>query len=79
MDLANYPPSDLAIECDVTSRTTLQVYQVLEVPEICIYREGQLNIYLLASTGTDESSSSSSIFPNLDLANSTPALVEKIY
>ena len=23
MDLANYPPPDLAIECDITSRTTL--------------------------------------------------------
>ena len=76
MDLDNYPPPDLAIECDVTSRTTLQVYQVLEVPEVWIYREGQLNIYLLASTGTYESSRSSSIFPDLDLAKLIPALVE---
>ena len=77
MDLTNYPPPDLAIECDVTSRTTLQVYQVLEVPEVWIYREGQLNIYLLESTGIYKSSRSSSILPDLDLANLIPALVEK--
>ncbi len=33
MDLAIYPPPDLAIESDVTSKTTLDVYQTLSVPE----------------------------------------------
>lgn len=37
MDLAVYPPPDLAIESDVTSKTTLNAYTALRVPEVWIY------------------------------------------
>ena len=36
MDLDIYPPPDLAIESDVTSKTTLEAYQALRVPEVWI-------------------------------------------
>lgn len=77
MDLEVYPPPDLAIECDVTSRTALQVYRVIEVPEVWIYREGRLTIYLLDGSGNYESSASSPTFPNLPLTELIPELVQK--
>jgi Uma2 family endonuclease len=50
-DAAKAPPPDLAIESDVTSKTTLAAYQVLQVPEVwvydSVYNGGQLSIYLL--------------------------------
>ncbi|MDJ0535781.1 MAG: hypothetical protein QNJ70_25385 [Xenococcaceae cyanobacterium MO_207.B15] len=42
MDLDIYPPPDLAIESDVTSKTTLDVYAVLGVPEVWIYSKESL-------------------------------------
>ncbi|MEM9267271.1 MAG: Uma2 family endonuclease [Cyanobacteria bacterium P01_F01_bin.13] len=34
------PPPDLAIESDVTSKTTLETYRLLKVPEVWIYAKG---------------------------------------
>jgi hypothetical protein len=36
---------------DLTSLTDLAVYQVLAIPEVWIYRQGQLMIYGLTATG----------------------------
>ncbi|MEB3340089.1 Uma2 family endonuclease [Okeania sp.] len=41
------PPPDLAIEVDVTSKTQLNVYGNLGVPELWRYEKNQLQIYLL--------------------------------
>ena len=76
MNLETYPPPDLAIECDVTSRTTLQVYQLLEVPEVWIYSDGQLTIYRLNDERTYESEQVSGIFPDIDLIERIPMLVQ---
>jgi hypothetical protein len=38
---------------DLTSLTDLAVYQVLAIPEVWIYRQGQLMIYGLTATGYD--------------------------
>ena len=76
MNLETYPPPDLAIECDVTSRTTLQVYQLLEVPEVWIYSDGQLTIYRLNDERTYESEQASGIFPDIDLIEQIPMLVQ---
>ncbi len=40
------PPPDLAIEIDLTSRTQLDNYQILGVPELWRYRRGGLQINL---------------------------------
>lgn len=34
MDMTKDPPLDLAIETDVTSKTTLEAYAALHVPEV---------------------------------------------
>ena len=39
------PPPDLAIETDVTSKTTLDAYEAIAVPELWIYDSGKLTIY----------------------------------
>jgi len=76
MDLAVYPPPDLAIESDVTSRTTLYAYKALRVPEVWIYRNRQLKIYILQN-GEYTESSVSSIFPNMPITEMIPQLVQK--
>ena len=41
------PPPDLAIETDVTSKTTLEAYEAIAVPELWVYENGRLTINLL--------------------------------
>lgn len=76
LNLAHYPPPDLAIECDVTSKTTIDVYQALQVPEVWIYQEGQLTIYHFAAQGY-QTSPVSQIFPELSIVTLVPQLVER--
>ncbi len=42
-----YPPPDLAIEVDVTSKTQLSAYEALRVPELWRYEQGKLQINVL--------------------------------
>lgn len=74
MDLEVYPPPDLAIESDVTSITTLEVYQALRVPEVWIYRN-VLSIYIL-SNGNYVESPNSLIFPDMLVRDLIPHLVQ---
>ncbi|NHC34924.1 Uma2 family endonuclease [Scytonema millei] len=60
------PPPDLAIEIDVTSKTTLDAYKDIGFPEIWIYDSGRLRIYLL-SNGEYTESNASLTFPQLPL------------
>jgi len=76
LDLKQYPPPDLAIEADVTSRTTLDAYEAMGVPEVWIYRNKQLKIYLLILQGYTETSISPT-FPDLPLTELIPQLVQK--
>jgi Uma2 family endonuclease len=47
LDLTIDPPPDLAIEVDVTSKTGLDAYQALGVPELWRLEDGQLRISVL--------------------------------
>ncbi len=76
MDLDIYPPPDLAIESDVTSKTTLDVYAVIGVPEVWIYSRESLTIYLYRNSAYQESSTSN-IFPNLNIIEMIPNLIKK--
>ncbi|BAY08043.1 Uma2 family endonuclease [Calothrix sp. NIES-2098] len=76
LDLNDYPPPDLAIESDVTSKTTLEVYEAMGVPEVWIYRNKQLKIYLLSNQDYIETSVSP-IFPELPLIELIPQMVQK--
>ena len=76
MDLDIYPPPDLAIESDVTSKTTLEIYAAIGVPEVWIYSKQQLKIYIF-SDGNYQEKSISTHFPNLSLTILIPQLIEQ--
>lgn len=78
MDMASDPPPDLAIEADVTSKTTLDAYAILEVPEVWIYDNGKLTIYLL-DNGDYQRSTESVVFPNLPITELIPRLVVQAF
>jgi Uma2 family endonuclease len=60
------PPPDLAIEIDLTSRTQLDNYQILGVPELWRYRRGGLQINL-CQNGQYVESDSSPNFPDIPI------------
>lgn len=72
------PPPDLAIETDVTSKTTLDAYEAIAVPELWIYSRSQLIIYLLRD-GQYIQSNTSSIFPNFPLTEIIPTAIERAW
>ncbi len=76
IDLEIAPPPDLAIECDVTSKTTLEVYAAIKVPEVWIYSQQELKIYSFADGNYQETSVSPN-FPNLPITILIPQLVQQ--
>jgi len=78
MDMASDPPPDLAIEADVTSKTTLDAYAILEVPEVWIYDNGKLTIYLL-DNGDYQRSAESVVLPNFPIIELVPRLVAQAF
>jgi Uma2 family endonuclease len=76
LNLAKYPPPDLVIECDVTSKTTIGVYQALAVPEVWIYTNNQLTIYVFSDQGYQTTLNSPN-FPGLSMTNLIPQLVQQ--
>lgn len=74
LDLSVDPPPDLAIEIDVTSKTQLDTYLSLGVPELWIYAGGELKIYTRQS-GQYQSVSTSPTFPNLPILD----LVKQVF
>ena len=74
--LADDPPPDLVIEIDVTSKTIIEAYEAIGVPELWVYDSGRLTIYLLRNTKYF-SSEFSPTFPNIPLTRIIPTTVEK--
>jgi Uma2 family endonuclease len=66
LDLSIDPPPDLAIEIDLTSRTQLDNYRSLGVPELWRYDKQGLHIYLLRSSEYIDSAVSDT-FPDLPI------------
>jgi Uma2 family endonuclease len=66
LDLTTDPPPDLAIEIDVTSKTGLEIYQSLRVPELWRLESGQLRISLLRD-GQYQEANSSPRFPDFPI------------
>ncbi|MEG4574707.1 Uma2 family endonuclease [Microcoleus sp. N3A4] len=66
IDLTVDPPPDLAIEVDLTSKTQLDAYEALGVPEIWRYENKKLLINVLQD-GKYVESEISRIFPNLPI------------
>jgi Uma2 family endonuclease len=74
----NDPPPDLAIETDVTSKTTLDAYVAIAVPELWIYDSKKLRIYLLRDGHYIESDHSPN-FQNIPLTQIIAATVERAW
>ena len=75
---ADDPPPDLAIETDVTSKTTLDAYEIIGVPELWVYDNGRFTIYLLADGKYVESDASPN-FPGVAIAQIIPTIVERAW
>lgn len=76
LNLANYPPPDLAIESDLTSKTRIEAYQAIGVPEVWIYSDRTLTIYVFSPQGY-QSTINSPTFPDFPMSEMIPQLVEK--
>ncbi|MDF0553326.1 Uma2 family endonuclease [Kamptonema sp. UHCC 0994] len=72
----NDPPPDLAIEADVSSKTTLEAYQAIGVPEVWVYDSGRLTIYLLRD-GEYVKSDLSPTFSQIAITEIIPAAVAR--
>ena len=75
IDLAIDPPPDLAIEVDLTSLTKAENYQAIGVPELWIYRNRVLSIYLFDGQQYRECDRSS-IFSQVPVKQWIPKYVE---
>jgi len=76
IDVDIYPPPDLAIESDVTSKTFLSAYEAIAVPELWIYSNDSLKIFLLRE-GQYVESEDSLLFPDLAIKTLIPQLVSR--
>lgn len=76
IDLTIDPPPDLAIEVDVTSKTQLDAYEALGVPELWRYEDGKLEINILRN-GKYIESEISPTFPNFPIVEVIPRFVEQ--
>jgi Uma2 family endonuclease len=76
--LPDDPPPDLAIETDVTSKTTIDAYKIIGTPEVWVYDSGRLRIYLLQDGEYVESDMSPN-FPEIAIAQMIPAIVERAW
>jgi Uma2 family endonuclease len=80
IDLALDPPPDLAIEVDLTSATNIEDYQAIACPEVWIYRQNKLLIYLFDGQKYQQIKGSK-IFSNIniDLEKILPEYIEKAW
>jgi Uma2 family endonuclease len=76
IDLTIDPPPDLVIEIDVTSKTQLDAYLALAVPEVWRYEDDKLQINILQNGKYIESEISPN-FPNLPILEIIPQFVEE--
>ncbi|PSN18618.1 hypothetical protein C7271_11610 [filamentous cyanobacterium CCP5] len=66
IDWQTDPPPDLAIECDITSFTSVDDYLPYQIPELWIIRRRQISIYTLQAKQY-QLATESLFFPGLDL------------
>lgn len=75
LDLTVDPPPDLAIEVDITSKTQLDIYEHLGVPELWRYEKGKLKISVLQK-GKYIDSQISLTFPHLPVIEAISEYLE---
>jgi Uma2 family endonuclease len=77
LDLTVDPPPDIALEIDITSRTHLNIYASLGVPELWRFEQGKLQIDVLQGQNYIEVDSSPN-FPNLPLKEAIPQYLKQV-
>jgi Uma2 family endonuclease len=78
IDLATDPPPDLAIEVDLTSATTAEDYEAIAIPELWIYRRGELRIYIFNGQQYQESAESPT-FVGINVKQVLPQYIEQAW
>jgi Uma2 family endonuclease len=76
IDLTIDPPPDLALEIDNTSKTRLDIYEALGVPELWIYNDKVLKIYRFQEQKYIESTASAN-FPEIPVISAIPQYLEQ--
>lgn len=76
LDLTKFPPPDLAIECDLTSKTVIKAYEALRVPEVWIYSSDRLQIFVFSGTEYKQVENSLA-FPDFPISKLIPQLIQK--
>ncbi|MBW4470801.1 MAG: Uma2 family endonuclease [Stenomitos rutilans HA7619-LM2] len=76
IDLTVDPPPDLAIEVDVTSKTGLDAYQALGVPELWRFEDGRLRISVLQD-GQYQDVNVSPHFPQFPIVDGLSQFLER--
>ncbi|OCR01080.1 hypothetical protein BCD67_17040 [Oscillatoriales cyanobacterium USR001] len=76
LDLSVDPPPDLAIETDLTSKTEVDAYLALGVPELWVYAEGKLTVNVLHE-GEYVVSETSTIFPSIAVTEIIPRFARR--
>jgi Uma2 family endonuclease len=72
------PPPDLVIEVDLTSATRPEDYEAIGAPELWIYRQKELLIYLFDGQQYQESQTSRQ-FPNIDVKTLIPDCIDRAW
>jgi Uma2 family endonuclease len=78
IDLEKDPPPDLAIEADVTSKTTFEAYEAMKIPELWVYDSGKITIYILQGERY-VAQPTSAVFSNLPILEIVPRLVAQAF
>lgn len=76
IDLSIDPPPDLALETDVTSKTTTDAYKALGVPELWVYDAPSLKINILVNDKYIETLTSPT-FPDIDVVKIIPQYISR--
>lgn len=76
LDLSVDPPPDLALETDLTSKTELDAYEALRVPELWSYERGKLKINVLRE-GRYVDSETSPTFPGIAVVEIIPQFMQR--
>lgn len=78
IDLETDPPPDLALEVDATSPTSIEDYEPLRIPEVWIYRENSLHIYLFDGRHYREAADSPT-FPGMPVRQWIPEYLRRAW
>jgi Uma2 family endonuclease len=76
--LSQDPPPDLAIEVDLTSLTKIDDYLQSAIPEVWIYRAGNLHIYQFSDSFYSEVNTSQ-LFPEFPVKAIVPRSVSRAW